>query len=1039
MKKPLLLVLFILLGAGFAFTQNYQISGKVTDAATNEPLSFVTVVEKGSTRAAVTDDDGNYRLGVSGVNAVVIFQLMGYQTAELSVAGNVLNAQLQVEAMQIDEVLVVAYGSAKKSSYTGSATTVSSEKIDKLQISNVSQALQGVSAGVQVLSTTGEPGASSTVMIRGIGSMNASSSPLYVVDGVAFDGNLNTLNPADIESMTILKDAAATSLYGSRAANGVIMVTTKGGKAGVSQINFKATYGFSSLAVPYPRALNASEYYEMTWLALYNQSLDGGNTPAIAAQSATNNVVSEIKSNPFSIATPVALDGKIDPSASLLFEGDWAGELMKPRLRQEYTIDFSGASGDGNTRYFISAGYLKDLGTFTVQHFDRYSGRVNVSSKLKKWMEVGMNAGYSHSVQNNTSASVWFLRSIPSVYPLYEWDYAKGEYATDDQGDKIYNYGDNDRKEWIGWNPLADAAYNRADTYNDNVSTRTFLEVSFLPELKFRTNLGVDYFLSSYHGYTSATHGFAAGYGGGANKNYGRTFSYTVNNLLTYDKSFGDHHVSVLAGQEAYARKYNYLSAERRGFPFEGLQELASAAVLYAANSYEDNYRLLSWIGRAEYDYKNRYYISGSFRSDGSSRFSPDSRWGSFWSLGASWRMSEEAFMSDVTWVDNLKLKASYGALGNDNLSTLYAYQGLYATGRNNYENPGLFISALPNYGLKWETNLQLNIGLDFRLFNRIDAGIEWFQRRSKDLLFTQPMAPSTGFTGINKNIGTTQNAGIEFQMTANAIVKKDFRWVIDFNITHYKNKIIKLPQEVMYSGNNRWEEGRSRYDFWGAEWAGVNPVNGKSQWWMNVFKMNGTSYELDENGNRIVESRVKTENYSDVGDNFQKAYLGSAIPDAFGGLTNTFYLYGFDASFAFYYSIGGKLNDGDYSQMMGYRIGFTMHEDMLGIWTPENPTSQIPRMSKTDANNMNSFSSRFIYDNTFVRLRNVTLGYTLPSKLTGKLDIKSLRVFASGDNLLTFGSAAKRGTNPEQGFGGTTNNRFPTSKTIAFGVQVSF
>jgi len=1024
--------------ANASLQSSHTFRGTILDEEGN-PLPGAMVVVKGNPRKNKSADiSGKFELTDVAPNTVLVITFLGYETMEYTVTErNNVNIQLRSGIVKLEEVMVVAYGSAKKTSYVGSATSVGNEKIEKLQVSNIVQALQGMSGGVQVLNDNGIPGSTPSVIIRGIGSMNASSMPLYVVDGTPFNGSMNAINPNDVESMTVLKDAAAAALYGSRAANGIIMITTKSGKANKSQVNFKSTFGFSDIAVPLPRTLNPREHYEMTWEAIYNKGLDDNLTETSAAQRASNMVVGTLKTNPFDTPYPIGLDGKLDPAATMLFEGDWIGELMKARLRQEYMIDFSG--GNNSTNYFVSAGYSNDKGIYTVQQFERFSGRVNVNSKVRNWLEIGTNIGFSHTVQNNPGVSLRFIRSIPGIYPIYEWDYSQDAYALDSYGNKIYDYG-TDRASWVWWNPLADAAYNRDFTYRENLSSRTFMELTFLPGLKFRTNLSLDFRLNSYHGYASATHGNSANFRGEANKETNRIFAYTLNNLLTYDKTFGnDHHINVLLGQEAHAYRYNTLSGTKRTFPFGGLYELASAALLIDADSYEVNYRLLSWLSRVEYDYKDRYYVSGSFRTDGSSRFHADSRWGNFWSIGASWRLSQEEFMPSLPWLNNLKLKTSYGAVGNDQVNTYYAYQGLYASGQNDYNNPGILKSSLSNPELRWESNLQLNTGIDFRIFNRIDGSIEWFQRTSKDLLFTQPMALSTGYGGVLRNIGTVRNSGIEFQITAHAIVEKDFRWIIDLNMTHYKNSIVKLPQEVMNSGYHRWIEGRSRYDFWIPEWAGVNPENGKSQWWKNEFLIANGQYVLDKNGHKIVAKRIKTENYEDVSNDDNKIYHGSAIPDLFGGLSNTFYLYDFDLSVFVYYSIGGKLYDNDYALMMGYVVGDSMHEDLLNRWTPNNKQATVPRMSESDGSSMIAYSTRFLYDNTFVRLRNVSLGYTLPKAITQKVNIERARIFVQGDNLLTFGSAAQRGTDPEQSFGGTSDYRFPTTKNISFGVQISF
>lgn len=1022
-----LLILFAVLCTQLLYAQDKTVTGVVVSSEDGSPMIGVAVMDKVSMNGVITDFDGKFSITVPSKSKVLQFSYVGFKTKEQAISGKTMKVEMTPDVVNLEEVMVVAYGTGKKSSFTGSATVVKKESLEKVKVSNVTQALQGQSSGVQVINNSGEPGADASIMIRGIGSMNASSSPLYVVDGTAYNGYINAINPNDIESMTVLKDASATALYGSRAANGVIMITTKKGASEKGQINFRSTWGFTSLAVDLPRALTPQEFTELAWTGIMNGYMDNGMSATDAAKLATDNLANELKINPWNMDKPVGLDGKLDPNAKLKFSGDWRDALLKSRLRQEYTIDFSGKSQKSD--YFISAGYLNDKGVFSTQEYERFSVRGSMNYDVKKWMKVGLNANLSHSKRIMSAGSdvVWFLRTMPSIYPIYVWDEATQGYKTDSNGDYILDYGDN-RMSWAGWNPLADAKYNPSPWYHDDASLRTYFEIKFLPELTWRTNISLDYYLYHSDGYVNSEYGFAAGYGGEAYKDMQRGISYTINNLLTYNKTFGDHTINALLGQEAYARDTKALSASKRGFPFNGLTEINSASEMNSMGSWKDEYRLLSWFSRLEYDYANRYYVSASYRTDGSSRFHPDSRWGNFWSVGASWRISNEKFMEPYSeWLDNLKLKASYGAVGNDNLGTLYAYQGLYATGMNNYNQAGVMISRLPNKTLKWETNLQFNVGLDFAMFNKFSGTIEYFKRKSKDLLFTMPMAPSTGFGGIDRNIGDVQNYGIEFTLNYVPFSSKDFTWTIDLNGTSYKNKITKLPQEEMNAGYFKWREGESRFNFWGAEYAGVNPETGNDQYWMVVDKEDGTT------------ERVKTEDYNAVSSDKHKKYLGDALPKLFGGLTNSFQFKGIDFSFMIYYSLGGKLYDGDYAQAMAYRQGYSLHPDMLDAWTPENKNAKLPRFSTTYGNYMGSYSSKFLYDNTFFRLRNITLGYTLPKSLTSKFLINSLRVFAQADNILTTGNAQKRGTDPEQSIDGIAGNRFPVTKSVSFGLQLNF
>ena len=1017
--------------AQVAFGQQKALTGTIVSSSDGTPIVGATVQDKSSGQFAISDEKGQFKIFASEKANNLLIMCLGFRDYNLALT-SASNYQVMMEpdAMMLDETMVIAYGQGKKTSFTGSASVVKKEDLQKISTSNVSQALQGLSAGVQVINNSGQPGSSGSITIRGIGSMNASSSPLYVVDGVAYSGNINAIAPSDIESMTVLKDASATALYGSRAANGVIVITTKKGQSEQGKVSFRANVGFASLAVALPEVLSPNEYAQATWLSLYNQNIDAGYSVADAGALAASTVSNEFKVHPFPSANIVDANGNpLYKESDYLFYGDWRGETMKSRARQEYNIDLSGKTG--NSTYFFSAGYLDDKGIFTTQQFNRISARANVTTKVKDWLEFGTNTSFAHSLTDSPagSSTVWCIRTMPSIFNIYQYDPATGKYKTDANGNYLYDYG-SDRSGWAGWNLLADAAYNSYKTYNDQISTRDYIDVRFIPGLNFRSTISLDYYINKYDGYSSAEFGSSAGVGGSAYKSYDRNVSTTWTNLLTFNRQFGMHNLGVLLGEESYTRTVAGLSAGREGFPFSGLEELSSAAVSSSSSSYADNYRLLSFFSRLEYDYNDKYYVSASLRTDGTSRFSPSARWGYFWSLGASWRINNEDFLSDVKWIDNLKLKASYGAVGNDNLSSWYCYQGLYATGYNDMNNSGVVISRLPNEGLKWETNLQANFGVDFALFRKLTGSIEYFDRKSKDLLFSMPMAPSTGFSGIDRNIGDVKNYGVEFNLDYQVFNRDNFQWSMNLNATHYENVITNLPQDEMTSGVFKWREGQSRYNFWGSKYAGVNPDNGNDQYWMNV-------YGTDSKGNRVIVDRVLTENTSDVTSDDQKQYLGSSLPAIFGGYSNTFKIFDFDLSVMLYYSIGGLLYDTDYSQMVAYRTGFGLHPDVLtDTWTPENPNARLPRMNK---NAQETFSNKYLYDNTFVRLRNVTLGYSLPKNLLSRVNMDQVRVYVQGDNLMTFGSAAKRGTDPEQSISGQTNNRFPTTKNVTFGVQVTF
>ena len=1030
MRRIILGLMAILLSASAAFAQSRTVTGTVKDTD-GSVIVGATLQDKVSGQFAVTGADGSFKLQVSDRTSSILVMCLGYRDLEAPVTSSELQIVLEADVMMIDETMVIAYGQGKKTSFTGSATVVKREELEKISTSNVSQALQGLSAGVQVINSSGQPGSSGSIKIRGIGSMNASSNPLYVVDGVAYEGSINAIAPSDIESMTVLKDASATALYGSRAANGVIVITTKKGQSEEGKINFRSSIGFASMAVPFPRSLTPTELLKVTYDALYNQNIDSGLSKEDAGVMASQLLLNEISTNPW------RTDNLMDAQGNLLVSdsdarwiADWRGEMLKSRPRQEYAVDISGKNGD--TNYFFSGSYLNDKGVFTTQEFDRISARANITTKVKPWLEIGTNTNFSHSMTDSPASDtyIWFLRTISPLYNIWKYDDATGTYAVNSNGKRIYDYG-SDRIMWAAWNPLSEADFDSYKTVRDNISTRNYAQFTIIPGLTFKSTIALDYYLSKYDGYTSATEGLSAGEGGWAGKQYDRGVATTWTNILNFEREIvPGHTLGVMLGEESYSKTDAGAYADRKGFPFGGLYELNSAATGVGSTSYADNYRLLSFFSRAEYDFNDKYYLSASVRTDGSSKFAPQSRWGTFWSFGASWRINNENFLSDVGWIDNLKLKASYGAVGSDQLGSLYCYQGLYGTGYNDYQNAGVLISRLPNETLKWETNLQFNTGVDFAFFRRLTGSIEFFDRKSKDLLFTMPMALSTGFSGIDRNVGDVKNYGIEATFDIAVVNNDNFRWNINFNATSYRNVITSLPQSEMTAGVFKWREGQSRYNFWGVKYAGVNPDNGNAQYWMNVF-------DTDSKGKEVIVDRIITENTADVTADNQKQYLGSAIPKVFGGLTNSFAFYGFDLSVMLYYSIGGLLYDSDYSQMINYYRGSSYHPDLLTeAWSETNRNATLPRFNKNTAS---IFSDQYLYNNSYLRLRNVTIGYSIPAKVLDRVNIDQVRFYAQGDNLLTFGSAVKRGTDPEQSIDGTTYNRFPTTKNVTFGVQLTF
>ncbi|WP_316748551.1 TonB-dependent receptor [Pedobacter gandavensis] len=1029
--KTRLSILFLFLFISFANAQEfYKVSGTVIEKGTQQPLPGVSVLVKGAKVGTTTDHNGNFSILLPKEQETLIFSFLGFTSQEIAAkAGDQLKVTLADAANDLDEVVVVAYGTSKKRDITGAVSRINGEQLQNRQVSNITKALQGLAPGVQAVASSGQPGTSATIRIRGIGSINASSAPLYVVDGNPYSGDLSAINPADVESISVLKDAASSALYGSRGANGVIIITTKSGKRnGETQINASFSQGVSDRSVKDYKQVTTDQYFENFWLAVKNKQKTSNPTytDQQAGEAASRQLIGDLGINPYGInfPNPVGLDGKIVPGAVALWDDNWGEATEQSARRTQADLSFSG--GGEKSQYFISGGYLNDRGIAIGSGFKRYNTRINLTTQAKKWLTAGLNLSASNSVQDyptsedsNTANVIQYSRAIPSFYPIYEHN-PDGSFKLDENNQKIYDFGAYRPSSAIPKSNLpATVGLDKSEIMRDNVSARTFLEATILPELKLKTTYSGDFQNYNSHSYSNPLLGDGKENGGSVSKSNTRTYSWTWNNVATYDKTFGDHHLSVLAGQELYKYNYRVISGSRQRFVLPGFYEPDAAAQLTGFSGNSIDYTLLSFFGRAEYDYKKRYLFSASLRSDGTSRFSPEQRWGTFWSLGASWKLKEEEFLKNTNWLSNLTLRTSYGAQGNDNIGTYYAYKGLYRIISNLGEN-GLVSSRLPTPDLKWESNLNLNVGVDFGIFNdRINGSIEYFDRRSKDLLFSRPIAPSLGFSAIDENIGALKNQGIELLINAVPVRTTDFRWTISLNATHYKNTITELPgNKDILSATKIMRVGGTISDFYLKEWAGVNPENGDPLWYKN-----------DASGNKIT-----TNDYTSA----TQYYQGSSLPDLTGGISNTFNYKEFEISALLSYSIGGKILDNDYVGLMhtGSSIGRPWSTEILNHWTPENPNTNVPKLT-TDDKGWTQASTRFLYSGTYARLKNLTLGYSLPKALANRWGLANLKLTLTGENLLTF--YGHKGMDPEQTIEGTTYFRYPSMRTLSAGLNLTF
>ena len=1028
-----LTLLCMLLFCIATYAQRITVSGKVT--AGGEGLPGVTVAVKGSTNGTITSMDGDYSLQTEPQNTLV-FSFIGYETQEVPINGQkTINIEMHESSIAIDEVVIaVPYGTAKKSTFTGSASVIDKKIIAASQVSSVSKALQGTVAGLQSFSTSGQPGEDASIYIRGVGSANATTTPLYVVDGVPYDGALSSISSQDIASVTVLKDAAAASLYGSRAANGVIMITTKQGQNGSAPtIQLSAKYGFSSRAVRDYDQLSTNDYFMLQWEALRNSYMDNGQSAESAAQTASSILATTATGglgiNPYGTQypQPVGTDGKIVVGATPLWDDSWEDALSQDAHYTDISASISG--GSERTKYYFSLGYLNDQGAYICSGFKRYNLRTNITTDLRKWLQVGLNVSATHSVQDYPKQDdtaigniVLAARSIPSFYPVYERDLTTGEYLLDENGNRIYDYGNYRKGSYNGYNFAQSMLYDKKEYKRDAASIRGYLQITPLEGLSYKMSLNIDYNSRFEHFYDNPTYGKEP-LTGGVEKENVRTTGLTYNNVINWNYTFNENHdVRLMAGQEYYEYNTSNFGGSRTGVITDGYYEPDVASTLSSFYGNSDQYKLLSFFGSAEYSYQSKYFVSASVRTDGSSRFHPDHRWGTFWSFGGSWKISREKFLEEAAndWLTNLTLRASYGAQGNDNVG-YYAYKALYEIG-SSFGESTLHASRLETPELSWETNLNLNVGLDFGFWsNRLNGTIEFFQRASKDLLFARDLVPSGGFSSIDANIGKLKNYGWEFTINGTPVLTKDWTWKLSVNATTYKNEIVELPTDVMWQSTKKWVKGGSLYDFWLYEWAGVNPENGNPQW-----------YYTDTDGSRKI-----TEDYSSLTSD-DKVKMGSSLPKVSGGFQSDLTWRDLSLSMLFSYAIGGKLYNNDYKSMISVSggNGSTLSKDMLNRWTPENRYTDIPRLSYDQTSYFTSSSSRWLVNRSFLRLKTVTLSYNLPEKWLHYATIKQASIFLQGENLLTF--CHQQGLDPEQPINGMVSYRYPAMKTFSFGINVT-
>jgi len=1041
--KKLFLLLIAICAISLGMSAQQVVRGQVTDA-NGEPLIGATVQPIGGGNGTATDFNGEFSLNLPYEVKMVRVSYVGYETQELPVLPN-MAITLGDSGTDLDEVMVVAYGTAKKSSYTGSAEAVTNKKLELRPVTDATKALEGNVAGLEITSS-GQPGSSGVIHIRGYGSINAYSTPLYVVDGAPYDGQLSSINPSDIESMTVLKDASAAALYGARGANGVVMITTKKGVEGRSNVMWRSTLGWSSRATKRYDMVDQKEWVQLYYEGLRNGYIENGyswdQAEAQARKSLNDELGGELY-NPFKNYTWATIidpaTGQVRSDAESAWDEDWYDSVIRNNaLRHEHVLQITG--GTERAQYLMSLGYLNEDGILKTTNYERYTGRANLSTQVTDWFAANINASLAHSMQNfndyddTSTSNPWYTAQfINPLFPVYLKN-LDGTNNLDADGNLQYDWGEGGRPGSLSdFNSLGMLMLDKANNKRDAAGLRTGITLGsdlekygWLQGLKFTTTFNVDYQNRLYMRYMNAQHGNQKNAGGMLTKANYRTQSYTFNQLLNWDRTFGEHTFGLTAGHEWYAYKLEYLTAARTNL-VEGIYELRPATTIYDADSYSDNYRIDSWLGRINYNYGGRYFLSASLRQDKSSRFHPDHNKGTFWSVGANWRVSGENFMKNVGWINNLSIKASYGEQGNDMLSTYYAWQSLYDLSYANANNIGGLVTSLENREVSWETSQNFNAGFDAIMFNhRLQLNFEFYNRKAKDLLLEKPMPLSTGFDSYLANVGDMRNRGIEASVRVTPVRTADFEWNITAMATVNRNKVLKLTDEnpQIVTGSRVIEEGYPIYTYYMVRSAGVDPATGAPLYW---------AYDFDEDGNKVAGSEYITDSYADATG--CKEYLGSRQADVYGSFGTDLTFKGFTLSVLTGWSIGGKILESIYQGNMDlWYISSSWHKNALRRWQKPGDVTDVARIEIGASRHV---TDNYLIDASYFAIKNISLAYALPTKWISKIGMTGARIFGSVDNLALWSHLD--GMDPQYNYTGGTNYDYSPNRTYTVGIELNF
>ncbi len=1144
MRKLFSILMAVLACSLGAVAQTNTYHGTVVDAANDEPLVGATVAAVGSSQAVVTDLEGNFSITVPPAVKQIRVSYVGYTPMVVALKDK-MTIMLQSATENLDDVVVVAYGTEKKSSITGAISQIDAEEIAKRPVSSATAALEGYSPGITVTANYGSPGESPTILIRGIGTVNGSTKPLYVVDGVPFGGEITDLNPDDIESMSVLKDAASAALYGNRASNGVILITTKRAKSEKLTLNFRTAQGWYERALPDYDRTDPNQFMHVEYMNMANAYLQ--NNPEIERSDkqtiheyVTKNIFPErLYANYYTQRDATKLygqDGYLVNGSQILPEvaGDlnWFDQATRHGYRQEYVLN--GAGSSNRSDYAFSVSYLGEEGYMKDSNFDRLTGRGSININPVSWLRAGLNINVSHQKYQNTSNGVgdgstaynnafYFCRYIAPIYPVHQhyiedatyydnsgkpYDVTAGQWVLNSEGEHIYDDGNYEvynaegnllevttRNQNIDRNVILESILNRSNTTRNTMNSIGY--VDFLLPYGFVVSLKGNLNTNNYEKfkYGSKEIGDSKARGGSLSKEIDRRKIWTMQQQINWNKTYGDHNIQVLLGHENYSFRedYTYIVKDNEAFP--NLYALSNFSIMNTIDGYKDQYRTESYLGRVMWNFKDTYNLEASIRRDGTSRFAKNTRWGTFGSVGANWIFSKEEFMRGAaSWLNNGKLRADWGQVGNDAGSGYYAYYALFYADTN-AQLPAYYLSQNAAEDLKWETSESWGVALEARMFNRWNLTLEYFDKRNKDLIFdvyapvsAGPTSTSDPISTITKNLGTISNRGIEIATDIDIIKTKDWKFNIGANMTWIQNKVISLPAQ-----NNIWtklaadpsmqpprgiadgtrfiSEGKSRYEWYTYHWAGVDMLDGQSLYDANlvdyhIIKEDGTiiggSYECNEDGSPVLENGEKVlistelENYKEINGKYYvgqttyaaKDWRGSSLPNVYGSFSGNLSWKGFQLSALFTYSLGGKIYDTNYYYLMSPgEKPQNYHADILNSWNgvPEGMTETSPDRINRNINpevnyltssDNNTTGDRWLTSRDYLCFKNINLTYTIPTKITKKWSISRVQLSFSAENLHIWGS--RKGMNPMMSISGGQSNYLVPARVYTFGLNIN-